>query len=135
MDSTFVKLKHGALETAPGAEPGHLQGLVPLRGAESGGRRWGLFPAGVVGGYVEREVVGDGNVGEGVRRRGYLVAEDSVGLGGIGGGVRAGGEEGGVEGFVEEARALFHPLFLYRGARGRKEDGQGLLGRIREFFR
>ena len=117
-----MKLKHGALETAPDAEPGHLRGLVRLRGAGSRGRLRGLFPAGIVGGDVKREVVGDGNVGEGVRRRGDLVAEDGVGFGGIANEVRVGGEAGGVEGFVETARALFHPVFLYRGARGRKEE-------------
>lgn len=120
-----MELKHRALETTAGAEPGHLQSPVALRGAATGRPLWRreLLPALSVGGDVEGEVVGGGEIGQGVRRRGDLVAEDGVGFGGIGSGVGVVGEKGN-EGFVEEARAPFHRTsFETPGDTGR--DGQG----------
>ncbi|RRT61651.1 hypothetical protein B296_00032378 [Ensete ventricosum] len=93
-----MKLKHGALEAAAGAKPGKLGGPAIVTASRHRGWRRGLkWPGELVrgrgsDGHVEGEVVGGGDLGESVGRRGDVVPKNLIRLGGVKVGVGLDGE-------------------------------------------
>lgn len=119
-----MELKHGALEAAARAKPGKLGGPATVTTPRHRGRRRGLkWPRELVrrrgsGGHVEGEVVGGGDLGERVGRRGDVVPKNLIRLGGVGVGLD--GEAEGAEGVVQETLALLHCDARFLGRRGNR---------------